>query len=256
MELPPRIKNALNWTGKRLKDTMISAGLRDPEFLPDTSPAERDIIRAVRPYTMTSIRHLEFLLKAISYFHRNKITGDIAECGVWKGGCILAAARQVGLLGELSRSFWLYDTFGGMPSPSEDDGDLEKEFYQSRAVSDGLSDWCRCGEEDVRSNLRRECNLPEHRLHFVKGLVEETLQVSENLPDRIALLRLDTDWYSSTKAELDVLVPRVVPGGIVIIDDYGHWSGSRKATDEWLQSQPFKPLLLAVDRTCRAFIKQ
>jgi O-methyltransferase len=255
MELSHGIRNAIDWTGKHLKDMMVSAGLRNPEFLPDTSPAERDIIRAARPYTMTSIRHLEFLLRGVGYLHQNAIAGDIVECGVWKGGCIIAAGRQNDLLGDQSRSFWLFDTFGGMPSPSERDGEIEREFYQRHAAGDGLSDWCRCGETDVRANLRRECNLPEHRLRFVKGLVEETLQVSKNLPDKIALLRLDTDWYSSTKAELDMLVPRVVPGGIVIIDDYGHWSGSRKATDEWLQGQSFKPMLLAVDRTCRAFVK-
>jgi hypothetical protein len=139
MELSHGIRNAIDWTGKHLKDMMVSAGLRNPEFLPDTSPAERDIIRAARPYTMTSIRHLEFLLRGVGYLHQNAIAGDIVECGVWKGGCIIAAGRQNDLLGDQSRSFWLFDTFGGMPSPSERDGEIEREFYQRHAAGDGLS---------------------------------------------------------------------------------------------------------------------
>jgi hypothetical protein len=90
-------------------------------------------------------------------------------------------------------------------------------------------------------------------VNLVKGPVESTIPAT--IPDQLAILRLDTDWYESTKHELDHLYPRLVSGGILIIDDYGHWQGARQAVDEYFARQNLKPLLSRIDYTCRIMIK-
>jgi hypothetical protein len=94
---------------------------------------------------------------------------------------------------------------------------------------------------------------PEERIHFVPGRVEETLP--QNAPKDIALLRLDTDWYASTKHELQHLYPRLVPGGVLIVDDYGYWQGARQAVDEYLSENGLALLLNRIDHTARIAVK-
>jgi hypothetical protein len=94
---------------------------------------------------------------------------------------------------------------------------------------------------------------PADRLHLVQGKVEDTLPGAA--PARIALLRLDTDWYESTRHELVHLYPRLVPNGVLIIDDYGDWVGAKEAVDEYFAAQPFQPFLSRMDHTGRLAIK-
>ena len=94
--------------------------------------------------------------------------------------------------------------------------------------------WCYSPIEDVKNNLRR-INYPEENIRFVKGKVEDTLRL--NTPEKISLLRLDTDWYESTKFELENLFPKLVKGGVLLVDDYGYWKGSKKAVDEYFQNK-------------------
>jgi predicted O-methyltransferase YrrM len=96
------------------------------------------------------------------------------------------------------------------------------------------------GLEDVRAGFAK-VGYPEGRLHYVVGKVEDTLP--DQLPERISILRLDTDWYESTRHELETAYSRLSPGGVLIIDDYAHWSGSKKATDEFVAALD-EPLLL------------
>lgn len=156
------------------------------------------------------------------------IPGDVVECGVWKGANIILARK---LLPD--RVCWLFDTFTGMTLPAEIDvsqgGRVASERYQA-TLDKG---WCRASLGDVRLNLADAGVLDDDRLRFIVGDVTETLQSPACIPEQIALLRLDTDWYASTKIELDVLYPRLSPGGILIVDDYGHWLGARKAVDEY-----------------------
>jgi hypothetical protein len=112
----------------------------------------------------------------------------------------------------------------------------------------GASLWCNASIEDVQANMARS-SYPSQRIHLVKGPVEST--IPGVAPDDIALLRLDTDWYESTRHELEHLFPRLVPGGVLIIDDYGHWQGARQAVDEYLAKSDVPILLNRVDYTGR-----
>ena len=223
----------------------------------DIDAADLAFVRSLDAFTMTSIERRFHLLNAVRYLVRNRIEGAIVECGVWRGGSMMLVARELIQLGVSDRALHLFDTFTGMPPP--DDVDVD---FSGRSAADRLDDdKVRCNESDVWAIASRadvEANMantdyPAHLVHFVEGMVEQT--VPDRAPDRIALLRLDTDWYSSTRHELVNLWPRLVRGGVLIIDDYGFWQGARKATDEFL-SQLEDPLLLhRIDGTARAAVK-
>jgi O-methyltransferase len=105
---------------------------------------------------------------------------------------------------------------------------------------------------DVQTNMK-QTNYPFSKIHFVQGKVEQT--IPETIPSSIALLRLDTDWYESTYHELVHLFPKLVTGGVLIIDDYGHWQGARKAVDQYFAEQKTPILLNRIDYTGRIAIK-
>lgn len=154
------------------------------------------------------------------------IAGDVVECGVWRGGHIILAR-----LLSPGRRCWLFDTFEGMTAPGPFD---LKRSGQKPPPSKALSKkWTAASLQEVAGNLKRHNLYDDSKLHFVVGDVCTTLQDADNLPDQIALLRLDTDWHDSTKIELETLWPRLVKGGALIIDDYGHWLGARKATQDY-----------------------
>lgn len=244
-----------------IKDVINSLGynitpknaLNGENFAPDLSEAERKIYETVKPYTMTDLNSIISLIHSVKYIVENGIEGDIVECGVWRGGCMMAVALSLNAEGgQVSRDLYLYDTFSGMVEPTASDlqfdGKPAKQVW--RENSDGL--WCDASLEEVQANLRKT-QYPFERMHFIKGRIEDT--VPHTMPEKISLLRLDTDWYDSTKHELEHLYPLLSPNGILIIDDYGHWSGARKAVDEFLSQQKFKPFLQRIDYTRRLLIK-
>lgn len=223
----------------------------------EATESERSIIERVRPFTMTSNERIWSLLRAVTYVCERPVPGDIVECGVWRGGSMMAAALQLLQLDDSTRDIWLYDTYEGMTPPTAEDkeaatGVTAKEMLSSTEIGDGNNIWCLADERDVRTNMA-STDYPSERLHFVKGDVAETLQLSR--PESIALLRLDTDWYASTKAELELLYSRLAPGGVCILDDYGHWEGARKAVDEYFQTNPPRPLMTPIDYSGRVFVK-
>jgi O-methyltransferase len=222
----------------------------------DSDPLFSEAFALSRQYTMTSKEVMYALYQAVRYVHDRGIPGDFVECGVWRGGSSLLAAttflqleaaqpmRAPGFLRRLrpaqDRRFWLYDTYEGMTVPTAEDVDLtggSASDYIERYSDDGK--WCYADLADVRNTLLGN-GIPEDRVEFVKGDVLETLKT--RVPRQAAILRLDTDWYESTKFELETLYPRLATGGVLIIDDYGHWQGSRKAVDEFFARRP--PLLL------------
>jgi O-methyltransferase len=216
------------------------------EFPADYDPEYQEIMRAVRPYTMTGNDKLHALISATRYVHRYRIPGAVVECGVWRGGSMHAVARTLDQLGDHGRDLYLYDTFEGMTEPT--DKDLR---YDGEAASHLLASadkkswvWAEASLEDVQAGFET-VPYPAERLHFIKGPIEDT--VPAQMPDEIAILRLDTDWYESTAHELEHMYPRLVPGGVLLIDDYGHWQGSRKATDEFLDRTGERLLLLRAD---------
>lgn len=225
-------------------------------------PADEEIIKRVTPYTMTSPERLEGLLMATDYVIQMGIPGAFVECGVWRGGSIMAAMLRLLQLGVTDRDFYLYDTFEGMTEPTDKDtsdysAPALKVWQQAKDKQelawDGFFNKEIFNEESVRQRLI-ETGYPSKRLHFVRGRVEDT--IPGVLPDQIAVLRLDTDWYHSTMHEMQHLYPRLQSCGVLIVDDYGHWKGCRQAIEEYFaQPGQLRPLLHRVDYTCRQGIK-
>lgn len=219
---------------------------------------DQNIIRSVYNYTMTSDLRLWALISAVSYLVKAEIEGDFVECGVWRGGSAMAMALKLRNLGSINRNIWLYDTFNGMSEPTHDDKESASGLFasdllkSSEFVDDRSSIWCRASLETVQKNLI-STRYPKERINFVEGDVRDTLY--ETTPKKIALLRLDTDWYLTTKLELEVLFPKLQRGGICIIDDYGHWDGARKAVDEFINDNKLNLYLHRIDETGRLFIK-
>ena len=192
---------------------------------PDIS-ADSDFMRIreiCQPYTMTSVEKMYGLYQAVRYLVDKDVPGDIVECGVWMGGSSMVAAMTLDLVGDTSRNIHLYDTYEGMPPPTEQDVNFQgvhaNDFLDPNDRIDGESNvWAYASLEMVRRNLDLT-GLPRDRFHLVKGKVEDTIPGS--MPGGISLLRLDTDWYESTAHELKHLYPALSAGGVLIIDDYG-----------------------------------
>lgn len=207
------------------------------------------IAEQVKPFTMTGPLRVNALCKAVEYVTNRELPGAIVECGVWRGGSMMAAALTLIRGSDSLRDLYLFDTFEGMPAPTADDVDIfgrtAAEILEEDPARQSLVAAV-AGLEEVQKNMAAT-GYPSNLVHFVPGLVENTIPAQA--PDRIALLRLDTDWYSSTRHELEHLVPRLVPGGVLIIDDYGYWGGCRQAVDEFFAQRPV--LLSRVDGTGR-----
>ena len=209
-------------------------------------PAFIELLGKYRGKTMVPWGGLYMAYRAAHYVARNRIPGAVVECGVWRGGCALMMAEAIQQNVGPDYDFYLYDTYAGMSAPGEEDAcELGRaaEFYTKSGKKNGHVDWCYASVEEVSANIAASC-YPRERFHLIKGAVEET--IPGTVPDRIALLRVDTDWYQSTKHELVYLFPRLVSGGVFICDDYGFWEGAQKAVDEYLAAWS-EPFLLTVD---------
>jgi hypothetical protein len=229
----------------------------NPVLAPDLA-ADAGFLRAwerCRAFTMTSPERMFTLYHAVRHLVEHRIPGDLVECGVWKGGSAMLCALALAELGDTSRSLYLYDTYGGMAEPDardvSHDGEAATRIW-AESRRDGHVEWCFSPLDEVRRNLA-STGYPAERLFFVQGRVEET--IPGTAPERIALLRLDTDWYESTRHELEHLYPRVSPHGLVIVDDYGYWQGARQATDEFLARQGDPVFLGRIDFTSRLLVK-
>lgn len=222
----------------------------------DMQPDAVETISAVQGYSMTSIERLNGLCEAVRYIEQAGIEGDFVECGVWRGGSMMAIAKMCTQLGDTDRQLHLFDTFEGMSKPTEVDvslnGETADDLLAAESIEDATSVWCVSGLEEVKSNMA-STNYPPARVHYHVGKVEET--VPEQAPAKIALLRLDTDWYESTRHEMEHLFPRLVDGGVLIIDDYGHWAGARRAVDEYLKEHAIGMMLHRLDYTGRLGIR-
>ena len=177
--------------------------------------------------TMTSKSNLINTALACLYVEENQLVGDFVECGVWRGGHSILAASIL-QTSPYNRKIYLFDTFQGMTPPNDIDVRHLDGATAKSLLEEDPEVACFCSLHDVRRNFRA-MNVPEHRLKFVEGDVAETLLVPDNVPQNISILRLDTDFYASTKVELDVLFSKVTAGGIVIFDDYGYWQGQKRA---------------------------
>jgi len=221
---------------------------------PDFEPEFIALHERCAPATMTSIERMYALYQAVLHVHAARIPGDVVECGVWRGGSAMLAALALDSLGDRERNVWLYDTFEGMPPPAEVDRSFAGEpaaALLGRTDIAGELTRAVASLDEVRANLATT-GYPSQRLHFVEGMVEDTIPAVA--PEQISILRLDTDWYESTRHELEHLWPRLSPGGVLIVDDYGHWQGARRAVDEFFAA--VGPVLLQrIDYTGRLALK-
>ena len=228
------------------------------EGLPvEASEQEKRILASVARFSMTTPQRLWALISAVKYIVQSGVAGDFVECGVWRGGSVMAMAMQLQLLGGADQNIWLYDTFDGMTDPTENDvealtGAAAKTLLEKQRKDRQDSVWCAVGIEEVRRNVF-STGYPSEQFRFVEGDVSETVKLMA--PEKISLLRLDTDWYESTRDELEVLYPRLQKGGVCILDDYGYWQGARRAVDEYFDSLGFKPLMHVIDFAGRVLIK-
>jgi O-methyltransferase len=215
-----------------------------------------EIYHLCKDYTMTSPERMYSLYKATRYVIEAKIPGDFVECGVWKGGSAMIIAATLKQIGVTNRYIYLYDTFEGMSEPTEYDvknvpggGASIRDYWEQNQKND-VNEWCYSSLGEVSDNLQKT-GYPNNMFKLTKGKVEDTIPGVK--PEIIALLRLDTDWYESTKHELDNLYPNLQDKGVLIIDDYGSWAGAKKAVDEYFLSIPI--LFNRVDTTGRIAIK-
>lgn len=228
--------------------------------MPDIEdPVFAGMVRQVSPYciwsAMQGIEILYGLYSNIRYIVRHQIPGDVVECGVWRGGMMMLAALTLQHCGDTSRKLYLYDTFDGHPEPQGLDCELDKgmvkrtyDYWKERNVKWGYGGRV----EDVRKNLS-QVDYPQDQIIFVEGMVEKT--IPGTVPDRISLLRLDTDFYYSTRHELEHLYPRLSVGGVLIVDDYGTYEGSRTATDEYVDAHQLKLMFSRISTGPREAIK-
>lgn len=223
-----------------------------PTDIPPDIRKEKDflaIYKKISPYSMVDMERSYALYESVRYILHRQIPGDFVECGVWKGGSCMLIAMTLLQAGITDRKIWLYDTYAGMSRPGVQDGEAEIKVWEQNRVSDTENSWCYSPLEEVQMNMQ-STGYPFTQLHFIKGRVEDT--IPGTLPAAVSLLRLDTDWYESTKHELEHLYPLVSERGILIIDDYGVWEGSRKATDEYFKRSVF---LNRIDWSARLIIK-
>jgi hypothetical protein len=228
-----------------------------PPLPTDFEDLHKNVYHKVMKNTMTSAARVYSLIEAVKYVEKFNIEGDIVECGVWKGGSMMAVAETLKQNNNFERTLYLYDTFEGMSEPTEHD----KTFYgetAADALNAGLDKeknliWAYSSLETVKAGMRTT-GYPELKIKYVKGKVEDT--IPNTLPQKIAILRLDTDWYESTLHEMIHLYPLLVKGGVLILDDYGHWEGAKKAVNEYLEKYNVHILLNRIDETGRMAIKQ
>jgi O-methyltransferase len=223
----------------------------DTDFLP--------IWLRCQPYTMTSFARGLALFRSVRYLVENCLDGDIVECGVWRGGSSMVAMETLVHLCATNRRIVMLDTFEGMTEPAARDVDLDgnsaAELLEAeQGKVDGVL--CYASLEEVKRNVA-STGYPLELVEFVKGDIRHT--ASAVAPREIALLRLDTDFYDSTKVELQTFYPRLRDKGVLIIDDYGHWAGAREAVDEFFvlarQAGSTSPLLSVIDYTGRLAVK-
>lgn len=235
----------------QLKDRAAAARKKLPAHL---DPTTRATIEQVLPRTMTAPAKLEALVDAVRYLERHGVPGAMVECGVWRGGSMQAVAITLLELGSTDRELHLFDTYEGMPAPTEEDRRARDGSSAADLLATSTKDsrvWAHADLPDVQAGMA-ETEYPADKVHFHVGMVEQN--VPDLAPPTIALLRLDTDWYASTLHELRHLYDRLSPGGVLILDDYGDWDGARKATEEWLAETGAR-LFLAPMATGRIAVK-
>ena len=213
-------------------------------------------IYQVIPYTLVGTGGLEVTYKLARMANEKGIEGNFVELGVARGGCAaLMASVAFGRNNCVERQIWLFDSFEGLPDPTEDDFCLTG----ARTTGDHLRPLskgsCMGTLHEVQDLFFNKYRFPRDKVFFVKGWFQDTLLVKRNDVGRIAILRIDADWYTSTKCCLEYLYDYVVDGGAVIIDDYQSCFGCKKAVDEFLANRDLNVNMLLDGRGGCYFVK-
>jgi hypothetical protein len=261
VQVPETLKNFIRKPLKLLGYQILKIKHQSEVWFPnELAHEEKKIVSYVleNRLTMASFERVVSTALAVRYVIQNQIEGDFVECGVWRGGNSIIAAKLV-KLHESKKKIWLYDTFTGMTEPNGQETDMygANALHKFKTLPKDSTEsqfWCISSIEEVK-NAFSSLDLLSDNVHFVQGDVSKTLEDEPKLPKKISVLRLDTDWYESTLKELEILYPRLEKNGILIIDDYGHWSGSRAAVEEYFSKLPNKPFLHPIDNTGRLAIK-
>lgn len=246
--IPKEKYQALNL---RYKNALLSHEKEISNMRSDFTKHELEMIEKVKPFTMTSPERIVSLIRALEYLLQNGIDGDFVECGVWRGGSAMIMADYLTKDMVNDRRLYLYDTYEGMVAPTDRDKNMLGKKAQE--IKDAINgNWCEASLDEVKENIF-STGIHHDSVYFIVGKVEDTINTQK--PSRISLLRLDTDWYESTKIELEALYDLIVPGGVIIIDDYGHWTGCKNAVDEFITNRKLPVFLSRIDYTGRIFVK-
>lgn len=197
-------------------------------------------------FTLLKRKRLNLLKRAAANL---EVPGAFVELGSWRGG---SAAAFITNLNKV-RDCWLFDSFEGMPEPTEYDtaGPKHATDYKHLGMPDDDA-----ATFELCFNLMDNLDYPEGKINIIQGWFEDTFPLHADSIDKIAVLHVDCDWYESVKLSLETFYDKVVSGGMVIIDDYGHWDGAKKAVDEFLQSRNLDVDLIRVDNTGHYFKKK
>ena len=183
---------------------------------------------------MLSSRRGRALHRLAATVERDRVPGALVDCGAWNGGSTVLLAA-----GAPSRDVWAFDSFEGLPEPGPLDG----------ALSVGRGATLRGSEERLRAAVARYAD--RARLHVAKGWFADTFPVHAGRIDAVAVLHVDGDWYESVELTLETFHAKVPAGGFVVVDDYGHWEGARRATDEFRRAHGITAPLVKIDYTGR-----
>jgi O-methyltransferase len=228
-----------------------------------------DAIKIIRKNTMLPYVNLVTLYEQVLFCEKNFLEGDYVECGVWKGGAVGLMALANMQQSKTRKNLHLFDAFDDICAPDEQiDGDIAikeiKELLGKDANVKGellpqKGIYAQFGGhgtiEECQLLIEKTIGYPADKVHYHKGWFQDTIPEKAKLIDKIAILRLDGDWYASTKICLEHLFDKVVPGGFIIVDDYGMYSGCKKAVDEYLKKFNIKYYLNYSTWSCRYFIK-
>ena len=211
----------------------------------------------IYPKTMLPPVRLYSLADAVDAIEQDKIAGDVVECGVWSGGALALAALWGERHGTTSRTYIGLDSFEGLPPPTEEDGEVLERFNRQSAKRGRIVDQalmktgvCVGDAADTVRQFYDSVGISIAKVRFYSGWFQNTLPLVAKEVGSIAILRIDGDWYESTKICLEALYAQVPAGGFIIIDDYGTFTGCRRAVDEFREAQKISASLIFVDKDC------
>jgi len=237
-----RILNLIYWLDKNEKFVIDWVQLRFYicSLLDFKNKERRELFRRVRKNTLVSYGRLVSLWNLILKIEKKSIRGNLVECGVWKGGSATIMTYLI-QKHKMNRKVHLFDSFEGMPEPTENDGAKAIVFAEGKKEGRLKSIKKTVGLLKVVKNLFfKKLKLDKKNIYFYKGWFQKTLPKAKRKVGKIALLRIDSDWYESVKICLEELYDQVVKKGYVVLDDYHYWPGCKKAVDEFLKERKIK----------------